>query len=92
MFNALSSVFGRLIAPIVLLFLTAYAANKISLVSNTWRDLLLDALPMLAMVIAFILSIQFNRSRFSFVLLFLLTAAYSMLNLKSKIGWMLPTY
>ena len=46
----------------------------------------MDVLPMLTMVIALILSMQFNRSRFSFVLLFLLAAAYSVLTLKSKIG------
>ena len=61
----------RLLPPIALPVACLWAMYGVTLLSPGWQALLIDALPAISLASAMLLSIRFNRSRFSFLLLFL---------------------
>ena len=70
----------RLLPPIALPAACLWAMYGVTQLSLGWQALLIDALPAISLAFAMLLSIRFNRSRFSFLLLFL------------TIGWVSQTY
>ena len=76
----LTSRVMRLLPPIALPVACLWAMYGVTQLSLGWQALLIDALPVISLAFAMLLSIHFNRSRFSFLLLFL------------TIGWVSQTY
>ena len=70
----------RLLPPLALPAACLWAMYGVTRLSLGWQALLIDALPAISLTFAMLLSIRFNRSRFSFLLLFL------------TIGWVSQTY
>jgi len=60
---------AKLLLPLILLATSVVAVFQLSEVSAVWQTLLTEALPVATIVIALLLSIHFNRSRYSFLLL-----------------------
>jgi diguanylate cyclase (GGDEF)-like protein len=68
---------AKLLTPLILLTSCVVAISQLPIVSPDWQILLTLALPVATIVIAILLSIHFNRSRYSFLLLFLAIAGLS---------------
>jgi len=66
-----SSRITRLLPPVALLAAGLWSMFAINQLSPTWQPLLIEVLPLVALSVAMLLSIRFNRSRYSFLLLFL---------------------
>ena len=81
----LSSRVIRLLPPIALPVACLWAMYGVTLLSPAWQALLIDALPAISLALAMLLSIRFNRSRFSFLLLFLTLAWVSQTYLRGQL-------
>lgn len=75
MFNLLSTRIGKLFTPLLLLGLCALVATRVGQLPAAWSTALIPAVPIALLTVALMLSIQFNRSRYSFLLLFAATGA-----------------
>ncbi len=73
--------------PLILLAISVVEISQLSKVSPVWLILLTEALPVATIVIALLLSIHFNHSRYSFLLLFIAIAGLSQTQFKG----LLPT-
>ena len=73
----LLSRIAKPLLPLILLATSVVAISQLSKVSPVWQILLLEALPVATIVIALLLSIHFNHSRYSFLLLFIAIAGLS---------------
>ena len=73
----LLSRIAKLLPPLILLTISVVAMTQLSKVPAAWQTLLAEALPVSTITIAFLLSIHFNRSRYSFLLIFLAIAGLS---------------
>ncbi len=71
----------------MLLAISFVAISQLSKVPAAWHILLAEALPVVSVAIALLLSIQFNRSRYSFLLVFLAIAGLS----QTKFKGLMPT-
>jgi hypothetical protein len=83
----LTSAIAKLMPPVLLLAAGLWAIFTITAVPPTWQTLLVQALPVTAIATAMLLSIQFNRSRYSLLLLFVALAGLSQTWLR---GHLLP--
>jgi diguanylate cyclase (GGDEF)-like protein len=63
--------------PLTLLAAGLWATFLSSRVAPTWQALLVEALPMASLALALLLSIRFNRSRYTLLLLLIATAGLS---------------
>ena len=81
----LSSRVIRLLPPIALPVACLWAMYGVTLLSPAWQALLIDALPAISLALAMLLSIRFNLSRFSFLLLFLTLAWVSQTYLRGQL-------
>ena len=63
-----------------------FALAKITVIPDQWQSVLIETLPIITLVIGVVVSLQFNRSRYTFLLLFLTIAAVSMFYFKDKLG------
>ena len=75
----------RLLPPIALPVACLWAMYGVTLLSPGWQTLLIDALPVISLAFAMLLSIRFNRSRFSFLLLFLTLGWVSQTHLRGQL-------
>ena len=75
----------RLLPPIALPVACLWAMYGVTLLSPGWQALLIDALPAISLASAMLLSIRFNRSRFSFLLLFLTLGWVSQTHLRGQL-------
>ena len=71
MFSFLSNRWGLLLSPFIVFFCSLWALTNITAVPVLWLDTLSGILPVSLLCVGLFLSIQFNRSRYSFLLLFL---------------------
>lgn len=87
------------IAPLLLLGLAYFSVQPLQALSTTWQIVCLQLFPVLSFGLAFLLSLQFNRSRFNFALLFIATSALlqlapllpsQLLSLKALIAYISP--
>ena len=85
MSNLIASRLTRLLPAIALPVTAMWVTFSITLLSPGWQALLIDALPVVALALAMLLSIRFNRSRFSFLLLFLTLAWVSQTHLRGQL-------
>ena len=67
----LSSRLVRPLPPVALLGACLWALFTVSRYSPGWQPLLIEVMPLTTLAVAMLLSIRFNRSRYSFLLLFL---------------------
>lgn len=81
-----SRVFKPL-SPVLLLAACLWSVTQITMVSPAGQLLLTEALPMASLALAMLLSIRFNRSRYSFLLTFLAIAGLSQTHFR---GLLLP--
>jgi diguanylate cyclase (GGDEF)-like protein len=65
------------LSPVLLLAACLWSVTQIAMVSPAGQLLLTEALPIASLALAMLLSIRFNRSRYSFVLCFLAIAGLS---------------
>ncbi len=86
MFETFTQRLTSLFFPIVLLVACAVAFTKIGAIPEEWRSTLVEVLPILGLVIGLIVSLQFNRSRYTFLLIFLTGAAISIVYFKEELG------
>ncbi|MCP4983061.1 MAG: GGDEF domain-containing protein [Gammaproteobacteria bacterium] len=75
--NLFSNRITKLLPPVLLLGASLWSISRITLMSPAWQLLLTEALPLISITIAMLLSIRFNRSRYSFLLVFLALAGLS---------------
>jgi len=75
----------RLLPAIALPATALWAVFGITALSPGWQSLLIDAMPLVTLTLAMLLSIRFNRSRFSFLLLFLTLAWGSQTHLRGQL-------
>lgn len=66
----------QLFIPIALFFAMLAGTQFLSMLTSIWQTLVLQSLPYITMATALILSFQFNRSRFSYALVFCAFAAF----------------
>ena len=85
MSNLIASRLTRLLPAVALPFAALWAMIGITALSPGWQALLIDALPITTLALAMLLSIRFNRSRFSFLLLFLTLAWVSQTHLRGQL-------
>jgi diguanylate cyclase (GGDEF)-like protein len=85
MSTLIASRLTRLLPAIALPVTAMWAMFSITLLSPGWQALLIDALPVVTLALAMLLSIRFNRSRFSFLLLFLTLAWVSQTHLRGQL-------
>ena len=85
MSHLISSRLTRLLPAIALPVTAMWVMFSITLLSPGWQALLIDALPVVTLALAMLLSIRFNRSRFSFLLLFLTLAWVSQTHLRGQL-------
>jgi diguanylate cyclase (GGDEF)-like protein len=85
MSNLIASRLTRLLPAVALPFAALWAMLGITALSPGWQALLIDALPITTLTLAMLLSIRFNRSRFSFLLLFLTLAWISQTHLRGQL-------
>jgi diguanylate cyclase (GGDEF)-like protein len=81
----LTSAIAKLVPPVLLLAAGLWAIFTITKVPPTWQTLLVQALPVTAIATAMLLSIQFNRSRYSLLLLFVALAGLSQTWLRGQL-------
>ena len=79
-----SSRLTRLLPPIALPAACLWVMFTVTRLSPDWQSLLVEALPVVTLLLAMLLSIHFNRSRFSFALLFLTLAWVSQTHLRGQ--------
>lgn len=79
MFDTFNQRLIALVIPITLLVACSIAFIKLAIIPKEWQSLLTEALPILTLAIGLIVSIQFNRSRYTFLLAMLTSAAMLML-------------
>ncbi len=79
-----SSRLTRLLPPIALPATCLWVMFTVTKLSPDWQSLLVDVLPVVTLLLAMLLSIHFNRSRFSFALLFLTLAWVSQTHLRGQ--------
>ena len=77
MFNPYANKLGQYAIPLAFLVLSILSYQSMDMLTKAWRTVLVDALPLGSLAIAFLLSLQFNRSRFSFAILLLCLLAYT---------------
>ena len=75
----------RLLPAMALPAAALWAMFGITALSPGWQALLIEAMPVVTLAFALLLSIRFNRSRFSFLLLFLTLAWVSQTHLRGQI-------
>jgi diguanylate cyclase (GGDEF)-like protein len=75
----------RLLPAIALPVTALWAMFGITALSPGWQTLLIETMPVTTLALALLLSIRFNRSRFSFLLLFLTLAWVSQTHLRGQI-------
>lgn len=78
---------AKLLPPIILLTISLVAISLLSKVPAAWQILLIEALPIVTVAIALLLSIHFNRSRYTFLLIILAIAGISQTHFRG----LLPT-
>ncbi len=81
----LSSRLIRPLPPVALLAACLWAMFALSRFSPAWQPMLTEALPLTALGVAMLLSVRFNRSRYSFLLLFLGLAWFAQTQLRGQI-------
>lgn len=74
MFSFLSNRWGVFLSPFIVFAGSLWALMNITAIPGLWLDALSGILPISLLCVAFLLSIQFNYSRYSFLVLFLSTA------------------
>lgn len=85
MSHLIANRFTRLLPAIALPAAALWAMFGITALSPGWQSLLIDAMPIVTLTLATLLSIRFNRSRFSFLLLFLTLAWVSQTHLRGQL-------
>ena len=85
MSHLIASRLTRLLPAIALPVAALWAMFGITALSPGWQLLLIEAMPVTTLALALLLSIRFNRSRFSFLLLFLTLAWVSQTHLRGQI-------
>jgi len=85
MSHLIASRLTRLLPAIALPVAALWAMFGITALSPGWQALLIEAMPVTTLALALLLSIRFNRSRFSFLLLFLTLAWVSQTHLRGQI-------
>jgi len=80
-----SSRITRLLPPVALLAAGLWSVLAINQLSPAWQPFLIEVLPLAALSVAMLLSIRFNRSRYSFLLLFLALAWVAQTQLRGQI-------
>jgi len=77
LYQLLTSPVSKLLPPILLLAVSLVAIFSATRVSSAWQTLVTEALPLASMGIALLLSIRFNRSRYTLLLLLVAVAGLS---------------
>jgi len=77
LYQLLTSPVSKLLPPILLLAVSLVAIFSATRVSSAWQTLVTEALPLASMGIALLLSIRFNRSRYTLLLLLVGVAGLS---------------
>jgi len=85
MSHLIASRLTRLLPAIALPAAALWAMFGITALSPGWQLLLIEAMPVTTLALALLLSIRFNRSRYSFLLLFLTLAWVSQTHLRGQI-------
>ena len=85
MSHLIANRFTRLLPAIALPATALWAVFGITALSPGWQSLLIDAMPITTLALAMLLSIRFNRSRFSFLLLFLALGWVSQTHLRGQL-------
>ena len=80
-----TSAIARLMLPVLLLAAGLWAIFTINARPLAWQTLLVQALPVTAIATAMLLSIRFNRSRYSLLLLFVALAGLSQTWLRGQL-------
>ena len=75
----------RPLPPVALLGACLWAMFALNRFSPAWQSMLTEALPLAAVCVAMLLSIRFNRSRYSFLLLFLVFAWLTQTQLRGQL-------
>lgn len=86
--HVFSSRITKLLPPLLLALASGFALGKLTLLPAAWRVVLVEVLPLLAFVAAFFLSLQFHRSRYSLLLVFVGIGAL----MRSRLPLELPPY
>jgi len=81
----LSNRIIRPLPPVALLAACLWAMFSLNRLVPAWQPLLIEVLPLAALSVAMLLSIRFNRSRYSFLLLFLALAWVAQTQLRGQI-------
>jgi diguanylate cyclase (GGDEF)-like protein len=85
MSHPIASRLTRLLPAMALPVAALWAVFGLTALSPGWQLLLIEAMPVTTLALALLLSIRFNRSRFSFLLLFLTLAWVSQTHLRGQI-------
>jgi diguanylate cyclase (GGDEF)-like protein len=85
MSHLIASRLTRLLPAIALPVAALWAMFGLTALPPGWQALLIGALPVTTLALALLLSIRFNRSRFSFLLLFLTLAWVSQTHLRGQL-------
>jgi len=85
MSQLIASRLTRLLPAIALPVAALWVMFGITALPPGWQALLIEAMPVTTLALALLLSIRFNRSRFSFLLLFLTLAWVSQTHLRGQI-------
>ena len=85
MYQLLSQPFTRLLFPLLMLASSLWAVFWSSRLPTPWHPLLVEILPVASIAIAALLSLHFNRSRYSFLLLFIAIAGLSQTTWRGQI-------
>ena len=85
MHNFFTNRITRLLPPVALLATGLWSMLTINQLPPAWQPMLIEVLPLAALSVAMLLSIRFNRSRYSFLLLFLALAWVAQTQLRGQI-------
>jgi diguanylate cyclase (GGDEF)-like protein len=83
--NFFTNRITRLLPPVALLATGLWSMLTINQLPPAWQPMLIEVLPLAALSVAMLLSIRFNRSRYSFLLLFLAFAWVAQTQLRGQI-------
>jgi diguanylate cyclase (GGDEF)-like protein len=83
--NFFTNRITRLLPPVALLAAGLWSMLTINQLPPAWQPMLIEVLPLAALSVAMLLSIRFNRSRYSFLLLFLAFAWVAQTQLRGQI-------
>jgi diguanylate cyclase (GGDEF)-like protein len=83
--NFFTNRITRLLPPVALLATGLWSMLTINQLPPAWQPMLIEVLPLAALSVAMLLSIRFNRSRYSFLLLFLALAWVAQTQLRGQI-------